>query len=150
MDKVTRQCPQTTTFLKRQESRSGIEPRSFRLPAQRLTARPSRLTTCRNGARLLRLVQTPGLDDVSQPQGQEVDVQANYSVMCECSKRTRQVSWVSGKIGCRVVSGWRGYRRVSGKRGQCLQRRLALTRQLGKSDFNGTKARVTLMEPRQE
>ena len=33
MDKVTRQCPQTTTFLKRKESRSGIEPRSFRLPA---------------------------------------------------------------------------------------------------------------------
>ena len=32
-DKVTRECPQTTTFLKRKESRSGIEPRSFRLPA---------------------------------------------------------------------------------------------------------------------
>ena len=32
-DKVTRQCPQTTTFLKIKESRSGIEPRSFRLPA---------------------------------------------------------------------------------------------------------------------
>ena len=32
-DKVTRQCPQTTTFLKRKESRSGIEPpRPFRLP----------------------------------------------------------------------------------------------------------------------
>ena len=31
-DKVTRQCPQTTTFLKRKENRSGIEPRSFRLP----------------------------------------------------------------------------------------------------------------------
>ena len=31
-DKVTRQCLQTTTFLKRKESRSGIEPRSFRLP----------------------------------------------------------------------------------------------------------------------
>ena len=32
-DKVTtRRCPQTTTFLKRKESRSGIEPRSFRLP----------------------------------------------------------------------------------------------------------------------
>ena len=31
--KVTRQCPQTTTsVLKRTESRSGIEPRSFRLP----------------------------------------------------------------------------------------------------------------------
>ena len=33
MDKVIGQCPQTTTFLKRKESRSGIEPRSFRLPA---------------------------------------------------------------------------------------------------------------------
>ena len=32
-NKVTRQCPQTTTFLKRQESRSGIEPRYFCLPA---------------------------------------------------------------------------------------------------------------------
>ena len=28
MDKVTRQYPQTTTFLKRKESRSGIEPGS--------------------------------------------------------------------------------------------------------------------------
>ena len=32
-DKVTRQCPQTTTFLKRRESRSGIEPRPFCSPA---------------------------------------------------------------------------------------------------------------------
>ena len=30
-DKVTGQCPQTTTFMK--DSRNGIEPRSFRLPA---------------------------------------------------------------------------------------------------------------------
>ena len=30
-DKVTRQCPQTTTLLKRKESRSGIEPRPNRL-----------------------------------------------------------------------------------------------------------------------
>ena len=44
MNKVTRQCPQTTTFLKRKESRSGIEPRFFRLLAKRLTARPNRLT----------------------------------------------------------------------------------------------------------
>jgi len=29
-----RQCPQTTTFLKRKESRSGFEPRSFCLPYQ--------------------------------------------------------------------------------------------------------------------
>ena len=43
MDKVTRQCPQTL-LLKRKESRSGIEPRSFRLPAYRLTARPNRFT----------------------------------------------------------------------------------------------------------
>ena len=32
-DKVTGQGPQPTTFLKRKESRSGIESRSFRLPA---------------------------------------------------------------------------------------------------------------------
>ena len=31
--KVTRGCPQNTTFLERKESRSGIEPRSFRFPA---------------------------------------------------------------------------------------------------------------------
>ena len=43
-DKVTRPCPQTTTFFKRNGSRSGIEPRSFRLPAYRLTARPNRLS----------------------------------------------------------------------------------------------------------
>ncbi len=48
MDKVTGQCPQTTTFLKRKESRSGIEPRSFRLP----TLTPYRLgqTGSRDGA----------------------------------------------------------------------------------------------------
>ena len=44
-DKVTRQYPQTTTFLKKKESRSGIEPGSFRLTAYRLTARPNRLTS---------------------------------------------------------------------------------------------------------
>ena len=44
MDKVTGQCPQTTTFLKTKESPSGIEPRPFRLPTYRLTARPNRLT----------------------------------------------------------------------------------------------------------
>ena len=49
-DKVTRQCPQTTTFSKRKENRSGIEPRSFRLPAYRLTARPNRLSV-RNASR---------------------------------------------------------------------------------------------------
>jgi len=32
-------------FLKRKENRSGIETRSFRLPAYRLTARPNRLST---------------------------------------------------------------------------------------------------------
>ena len=31
-DNVTRQCPQTTTFVKRKDSRSGIEPRPFCLP----------------------------------------------------------------------------------------------------------------------
>ena len=32
-DKFTRQFPQTPTFLKRKESRNGIEPRPSRLPA---------------------------------------------------------------------------------------------------------------------
>ena len=36
------QCPQTTTFLKRKESRSGIEP------AKRLTTGPNRLTKSRS------------------------------------------------------------------------------------------------------
>ena len=60
MDKVTRQCPQTTTFLKRKESRSGIEPRSFRLPAERLTARPNRLTKSFESRRTLFIL--PGVD----------------------------------------------------------------------------------------
>ena len=30
--KVTRQCPQSTTLLKRKESRSGFEPKSLCLP----------------------------------------------------------------------------------------------------------------------
>ena len=33
LDKVTRQCPETTTFLKGEESRSGIELRPLCLPA---------------------------------------------------------------------------------------------------------------------
>ena len=44
MDEVIGQCPQTTTVLKRKESRSGIKPRSFRLLTWRLTAMPNRLT----------------------------------------------------------------------------------------------------------
>ena len=40
MDKVTRQCPKTATLSERKENRSGIEPRSFRLLAERLTATP--------------------------------------------------------------------------------------------------------------
>ena len=32
-NKVIRRCPQTSTFSKRKESRNGIEPRSFFLPA---------------------------------------------------------------------------------------------------------------------
>ena len=48
-DKVTRQYPQTTFILKRKESRSGIEPRSFCLMAKRLTAGPNQLTqSCRS------------------------------------------------------------------------------------------------------
>ena len=43
-DRITRQCPQITTFLKRKESRSRIEPKPFRLQSV-LTpyARPIRL-----------------------------------------------------------------------------------------------------------
>ena len=32
-DKITRRCPQTTTFFKKKESRRGTEPRSFCLAA---------------------------------------------------------------------------------------------------------------------
>ena len=42
-DKVTSQCPQTTTFEEK-ESRSGFELGSLCLPASRLSARPNRLT----------------------------------------------------------------------------------------------------------
>ena len=44
MDKATRQCAQTTTFLKRKESWSGIKLRSLCLPASGLTTRPNWLT----------------------------------------------------------------------------------------------------------
>ena len=47
-DKVTRQCPQTTTFEEKGEPKPGIEPKSFRLPAYRLTARPNRLSDYRD------------------------------------------------------------------------------------------------------
>ena len=40
-DKSTGRCPQTTTFMKRRESRSGIEPKPLCLPVYRLTARPN-------------------------------------------------------------------------------------------------------------
>ena len=41
-DKVTRQCPQTTTFVKREESRTGIEPEVLEITSR--TAGPNRLT----------------------------------------------------------------------------------------------------------
>ena len=45
-DKVTRQCPQITTFLKRKESRSEIDPEALLLTQSKsLTAGPNRLTT---------------------------------------------------------------------------------------------------------
>ena len=44
MDKVTRQCPKITTFWKRKESRSDMEPRPYGL-----SARPNRLTATRAG-----------------------------------------------------------------------------------------------------
>ena len=43
MDKVTRQCPQTTAFLRRKESRSGIKPGSFSLTPYRW-AKPAHAT----------------------------------------------------------------------------------------------------------
>ena len=39
-DEVTRQCPQTTTFLMRKESRSGIEPRPLGPSAYQPNALP--------------------------------------------------------------------------------------------------------------
>ena len=45
-DKVTRQCPQITTFLKRKENRSEIDPEALLLTQSKsLTAGPNRLTT---------------------------------------------------------------------------------------------------------
>ena len=43
-DKVTRQCPQTTTFEEKGELKR-YRTESFRLPAHRLTARPNRLSS---------------------------------------------------------------------------------------------------------
>ena len=45
-DKVTRQCPQTTTFEEKEGKKSGFESRSLCLPAYRLTARQNRLSSC--------------------------------------------------------------------------------------------------------
>ena len=54
-DKVTRRCPQTTTLLKRKESRSGIEPRPLIcLPAQRLTGRRKKQVKTRMTAGVLK------------------------------------------------------------------------------------------------
>ena len=65
MDKVTRQCPQTTTFLKKKESRSRYEPRSLCLPAERLplgqTGSQTVQLTPRAYNRYLRLQIAPGL-----------------------------------------------------------------------------------------
>ena len=44
-DKVANKT--VSQFLKRKESRSGFEPKSFRLSALRLTAGPHRLTTAK-------------------------------------------------------------------------------------------------------
>ena len=41
-DKVTRQCPKTTAFLKRKQSRSRIEPRPFSLPTKKANTLPYR------------------------------------------------------------------------------------------------------------
>ena len=56
MDTVTRQCPQTTTFLKTKESRSGIEPRPFCLPALPLGQTGSHSNQC-----LLAALNTDGI-----------------------------------------------------------------------------------------
>ena len=42
--KVTRQGPSTTIVEEKGEPRRRVEPGSIRLPAERLTTRPSRLT----------------------------------------------------------------------------------------------------------
>ena len=49
-DKATRQCPQTTTFLKRKESRSGIKPGSFCLPS---AYQPNALPLGQTGSRTI-------------------------------------------------------------------------------------------------
>ena len=80
MEKVTRQCPQTTTFLMRKENRSGIEPRSFRLPAYRLTAAmPNRLTTSTETIRLIKDGKKGG-----GGRGMEVGEEGATSVLRRC------------------------------------------------------------------
>ena len=66
MDKVTRQCPQTTTFLKRKENEAVSNRRSFRLPTYRLTARPNRLT--RVDVLVRSVFKSSWLDAVFPPQ----------------------------------------------------------------------------------
>ena len=66
MDKVSGQCPQTTAFLKRKESQSGIKPRSFHLPAYRLNARPNWLLREKRNvlSLLLKEERVSGVPDV--------------------------------------------------------------------------------------
>ena len=52
-------------LLKRKESRSGIEPRSFRLPAQRLTTRPNWLTFLV----YITVTLSPLIDDLRKSRG---------------------------------------------------------------------------------
>ena len=61
-------------LLKRKESRSGIEQRSFRLPAYRLTARPNRLSAA--------LIEKPGRVIIGQTRGQKQRCMSRSSQNC--------------------------------------------------------------------
>ena len=81
-DKVKRQYPKTTTFLKRKESRSGIEPRPFCLPAQSLTAGPNGLTGRASESHNLRkITNNLPLGDVTHGVRMVSDV-GHAEVMC--------------------------------------------------------------------
>ena len=99
MDKVTRQCPQTTTFLKRRKSRSGIEPRPFCF-----TAGPDWLTL---GTWSYRCIRSPSIGVCCQSPGEErcrsrVDCFVAELFLNSCFPDTAvqtAVSWVHALLG---------------------------------------------------
>ena len=86
-DRVTRQCPQTTTFLKGMESRSGTEPRPFCLPTP---AGSNRFTSVTVGSASLFNIVRVQHDAVGQ---EEISLLDSYSHSSGAVWKSR---WPSG------------------------------------------------------